>query len=107
MWMCPVKRFHVIVSVFLLSVLKKCPALKLKCPRGLKQADFVGLLKSTFPQLSGYNQSFDILTSEEGQRLQPVRLKTLTPEGILCEGRAETTLYIRLKVCRILLAASL
>lgn len=110
MLLCLVKCFHIIVSVFLLSVLKKCPVLKLKCPRGLKPADFLGLLKSAFPQLSGNNKSFDILTSDERQRLQPVKLKTLTPEGIhenSCTGWAKTTLYIRLKVCHIMLAASL
>lgn len=104
-----VKRF-LCYYVFLLSVLKKCPMLKLKCPRGLKEADFLELLKSTFPQLSG-DKRFDILTSDERRRLQPVKLKTLTPEGIhgniSCTGWAKSTLYIRLKVCHFLSADAL
>lgn len=89
-----------------LSVFRKYPLLKLKCPRGLKESDFLELLKSTFPQLSGDDKRFDILTSDERRRLRPVKLRTLIPESnhgnISRTGRASSTLYIRLKVCRII-----
>ncbi len=82
--------------------------LKLKCPRGLQEADFLDLLKSTFPQLSGDNKCFDILTSDKRRRLQPLKLKKLTPEeihrNISCTGWGKSMLYIRLRViCYILL----
>ncbi|XP_073330940.1 uncharacterized protein [Pagrus major] len=83
------------------SVLKKCPLLKLKCPRGLQEADFLDLLKSTFPQLSGDDKRFDMLTSDKRRRLQPLKLKTVTPEeisrNISCTGWGKSTLFIRLK----------
>ncbi len=76
--------------------------LKLECPRGLQEADFLQLLKSTFPQLSADNQHFDILTSDKKRRLQPLKLKTVTPEEIhsnlSCTGWEKSTIYIRLKV---------
>ncbi|XP_049423643.1 endothelial zinc finger protein induced by tumor necrosis factor alpha-like [Epinephelus fuscoguttatus] len=82
------------------SVLKKCPMLKLKCPRGLQETDFLDLLRSTFPQLSGDDRRFDILTSDKRRRLQRLRVKTLTAEeihrNIGCTGW-KSTLYIRLK----------
>ncbi|KAG8005892.1 Fez family zinc finger protein 1, partial [Nibea albiflora] len=84
------------------SILKKCPALKLKCCRDLPEPDFVDLLKSTFSQLCGDNKPFDILTSDRRRRLQPLKVKTLTPaeihRSISSLGGATSTLYIRLKV---------
>ncbi|XP_030287025.1 zinc finger protein 250-like isoform X2 [Sparus aurata] len=83
------------------SVLKKCPLLKLKCPRGLQEADFIDLLKSTFPQLSGGDKCFDMLTSDKRRRLQPLKLQTATPDeisrNISCSGWRKSTLFIRLK----------
>uniref|UniRef100_UPI0037E911B5 zinc finger protein 157-like n=1 Tax=Semicossyphus pulcher TaxID=241346 RepID=UPI0037E911B5 len=88
-------------NVLTKNVLKKCPMLKLKCPRGLKEADFLDLLRSTFPQLSGDNKLFDILTSDIRRRLQPLKLKTVTPEeihrNISCSGWGKSPLYIQLK----------
>nr|XP_046236059.1 zinc finger protein 25-like isoform X2 [Scatophagus argus] len=76
-------------------VLKKCPVRQLKCPRGLQETDFLDLLKSTFPQLSGDNKYFDILTSDERRRLQPLNLTTLTAEDV--HRNRKSTLFIRLK----------
>uniref|UniRef100_A0A3B4VD14 Zinc finger protein 846-like n=2 Tax=Seriola dumerili TaxID=41447 RepID=A0A3B4VD14_SERDU len=83
------------------NVLKKCPMLKLKCPRGLQEVDFLDLLRSTFPQLAGDNKPFDILTSNKRRRLKCLNLKAVTPEeihrNISCAGWATSTLFIRLK----------
>ncbi|XP_036969115.1 zinc finger protein 567-like isoform X1 [Acanthopagrus latus] len=83
------------------SVLKKCPLLKLTCPRGLQEADFIDLLKSTFPQLSGGDKCFDMLTSDKRRRLQPLKLQMVTPDeisrNISCSGWRKSTLFIRLK----------
>lgn len=93
------------VSMLLsLLVLKKCPVLKLKCPRGQKEADFLNLLRSTCPQLAGDNKPFDILTLDKKRKLQPLKLETLTPEEIhrSIMGWGRSTVYIRLKVVKTL-----
>ncbi|XP_026178241.1 zinc finger protein 37-like [Mastacembelus armatus] len=83
------------------NVLRKCPVLKLQCPCGLKEADFLDLLRSTCPQLAGDDKVFDILTSNKRRRLQCLNLKTVTPEeihrSISCPGPGTSTLFIRLK----------
>ncbi|GLD69456.1 zinc finger protein basonuclin-2-like protein, partial [Lates japonicus] len=83
------------------NVLKKCPMLRLKCPRGLLEAEFLDLLRSTFPQLAGDNKPFDILTSNKRRRLQHLKLKTVTAEEIhrklSCAGWGTSTVFIRLK----------
>lgn len=88
---------------FYLSVPERCPIQKLKCPTGLQEGDFIKLLKSSFPQLSGEDKCFDILLRDERQRLQPMKLKELSPEGIDGNlsgvGWENSTMYIRLKVC--------
>lgn len=82
--------------------MKRCPIQKLKCPTGLQEGDFIELLKSSFPQLSGEDKFFDILLLDEKQRLQPLRSEELSPEGIdgipNGVGWENSTLYIRLKV---------
>ncbi|XP_018545307.1 zinc finger protein 317 [Lates calcarifer] len=82
------------------KVFKKCPIQELQCPRGLQEADFVDLLRSTFPQL-GADKPFDVFTSDRSRRLLPLRLKTLTPEEIYrtirYTGAGHSALYIRLK----------
>ncbi|XP_067379221.1 zinc finger protein 724-like isoform X2 [Channa argus] len=83
------------------NVLKNCHMVKLKCPCGLQEAEFLDLLRATFPQLTGDKKYFDILTSNKTRRLQQLRLKTVTPEEIhrhvSCTGLGKSTLYIRLK----------
>ncbi|KAM7376893.1 hypothetical protein PAMA_013592 [Pampus argenteus] len=82
------------------NVLKKCPMLKLQCPLGLQEADFLQLLRSSFPQLAGEDKPFDVFTCDKRRRLQRLKLKTLTAEeiqrNISCSGW-KSTLYIRLK----------
>lgn len=88
--------------IFPASVLKKCPVLKLKFPRGLQEAEFLNQLRATVPQLAGTNKPFDILTSNKRWRLQRLRLKAVTAEeierNITSAGAGKSLLYIRLKV---------
>ncbi|XP_005460207.1 zinc finger protein 2 isoform X1 [Oreochromis niloticus] len=90
---------HSQTSLLFKNVLKKCPVLKLKCPRGQQEADFLNLLRSTCPQLAGDNKPFDILTLDKKRKLQPLKLETLTPEEIhrSITGWGRSTVYIRLK----------
>ncbi|XP_034021016.1 uncharacterized protein LOC117505464 [Thalassophryne amazonica] len=82
------------------SVFMKAPLLEVQCPRGLKEAEFVDLLRSTFPQLAR-GKIFDIFTTDRSKKLQPLKLKTLTPEeidrSIRSTGAGRSALYIRLK----------
>ncbi|KAK5875441.1 hypothetical protein CesoFtcFv8_026525 [Champsocephalus esox] len=78
------------------KVLKKCPLLKLKCPRGLTEEDFLNFLRGSFPQLCAENKHFDILTSDKRRRLKPLKIKTPTAEEIHRNMR-NSPLYIRLK----------
>ncbi|XP_076580929.1 uncharacterized protein LOC143316954 isoform X2 [Chaetodon auriga] len=83
------------------NVLLKSSIRDLRCPRGLQEADFLGLLRSTFPQLAENNKPFDIFRSDRSRRLQRLKLKTLTPEEIYRSTKSasigKTFLYIRLK----------
>ncbi|XP_031134024.1 zinc finger and SCAN domain-containing protein 2-like [Sander lucioperca] len=84
-------------------ILKRCPMRRLTCPGGLQEADFLDLLRSTFPQLSGDDKLFDVLKSDERRRLLPLTVRTLTPEEIhrnISRTRSKSTLYIRLKGSR-------
>ncbi|XP_058480570.1 zinc finger protein 79-like isoform X1 [Solea solea] len=82
------------------AVLKKCPLLELQCPRGLQEADFLQLLRSTFPQLPPHKH-VDVFVSDRSRRLFPLRTRTLTPEEILTAirstGAGKSALYLRLK----------
>ncbi|XP_045921420.1 uncharacterized protein LOC123980890 isoform X2 [Micropterus dolomieu] len=74
----------------------KSPLLDLRCPRGLQEDDFLDLLRSTFPQLTG---RFDAFTTDATRKLAPLKLKTLTPEeiqrSIKSRGKGRSALYIR------------
>lgn len=80
---------------------QNCPVQDLKCPRGLQEADFLDLLRSTFPELAG-NKPFDMFTIDRSRALRPLRVETLTPEKIVktikSTGAGKSALYIRLKV---------
>ncbi|XP_026225000.1 zinc finger and SCAN domain-containing protein 2-like isoform X2 [Anabas testudineus] len=82
------------------NVFKKFPVQELQCPRGLQEADFLSLLRSTFPQLAA-DKPFDVFTSDRSRRLQPLKVKALTPEEICrtirSSGAGNSALYIRLK----------
>lgn len=78
---------------------KKFPVQDLKCPVGLKEADFLDLLKSTFPQLAD-DAPFDLFITNRSRRLQPLKVKNVTPEEIhgAIRSTGNSALYIRLKV---------
>ena len=80
---------------------KKYPVLELQVRHGLQEADFLDLLRSTFPQLAA-QKPFDLFTSDRSKRLHPLRVQTLTPEEIYrsvrLNGAGNSALYIRLKV---------
>ncbi|XP_068164210.1 zinc finger protein 37-like isoform X2 [Antennarius striatus] len=80
-------------------ILNKGPTLRLKFARGLKETEFLNLLKSTFPQLSGDNSHFDMLIADRGRRLRLLNIKTVTPDeihrNISSTTRSKSTLYIR------------
>ncbi|XP_041636154.1 zinc finger protein 436-like isoform X2 [Cheilinus undulatus] len=71
---------------------------EVRCPRGLQEAEFLDLLKVSFPQLMG---EFDVFTINPTRRLKPLKLKVMTPEEIQkalkSEGKGRSALYIRLK----------
>ncbi|KAM4537364.1 uncharacterized protein PAE49_021702 [Odontesthes bonariensis] len=88
------------ISALSENAMKKCPALTLRCPPGLQEADFLALLRSAVPQLAGDDKPFDLLTSDRRRRLKPLKLKTVTPEEILRNlGGAglRSAVHIRLK----------
>lgn len=68
----------------------------------LQEADFLDLLRSTFPQLAGDDKRFHVFKSDRSRRLQRLKVKTLTPEeiyrSIRLTGAGHSALYIRLKV---------
>lgn len=80
------------------KVFKKFPVQDLKCPRGLQEADFLDLLKSTFPQLADHTP-FDLFTTDRSRRLQPLKVKNVTPEEIhgAIRSTGNSALYLRLK----------
>lgn len=86
---------------FCLPVFKKYPLHELQCPRDLQEADFLNLLRSTFPQLAA-DQTFDIFMTDKSRKLQPLIVNALTPEEIFrtirSTGAGNSALYIRLKV---------
>ncbi|XP_056156775.1 uncharacterized protein LOC130130934 [Lampris incognitus] len=83
------------------NVFRKYPMHELKCPLRLQEADFLVLLKTTFPQLAGDDKPFDVFTTDRSRRLQPLKLEMLTPEKIFMAlrftGAGKSALYIRLK----------
>uniref|UniRef100_A0A3B4T2U2 Uncharacterized LOC111233142 n=2 Tax=Seriola dumerili TaxID=41447 RepID=A0A3B4T2U2_SERDU len=88
------------IEVLSARVFQQCPVQELQCPHGLQEADFLDLLRSTFPQLAA-DKPFDFFTTDRSRTLQPLRVKTLTPEEICGTirsiGAGNSALYIRLK----------
>ncbi|XP_035506438.2 zinc finger protein 432 isoform X1 [Scophthalmus maximus] len=82
------------------NVFRTCPLQELQCPRGLRETDFLRLLRSTFPQLPA-DEPFDFFTTDRSRRLHSLRVRSLTPEeiqrSIRSTGAGRSTLYIRLK----------
>ncbi|KAM9426676.1 uncharacterized protein KZ484_021513 isoform 2-T2 [Pholidichthys leucotaenia] len=80
------------------NVLKNTPVQEVQCPHGLHESNFLDLLRSTFPEL-GAGGPFEIFTVDRRQRLQPLKLKSLTPEEIhkVIGSTRQSALYIRPK----------
>lgn len=78
---------------------QKYPLHELQCRRGLQEADFLHLLRSTFPQLAT-DEPFDVFITDNTRKLQPLKIDLWTPEAIERTIRANgnSALYIRLKV---------
>lgn len=90
------------VVFFSLSELLKSSIQELRCPRALQEADFVDLLRSTFPQLAGGDKCLELFKSDRSRRLQRLPVSTLTPEEIYRSMKGtradKTLLYVQLKV---------
>lgn len=82
--------------------MKKCPAVKVKCPRGLLETDFLDLLRSSVPQLSGHKKPLEIFTWDRRRRLKPLKLKMVTLDEIhktlCCSGLRKAAVHIWIKV---------
>ncbi|MEQ2212574.1 hypothetical protein XENOCAPTIV_001583, partial [Xenoophorus captivus] len=96
----PDTKVHVLedshIAVLSHSVLKKYKPKKLKCPRGMQEAEFLKLLRSTFPQLAA-DRPFEYFKTNLTKKLLPLNLESITPEQI-CSAAGSSALYIRLKV---------
>ncbi|MEQ2235800.1 hypothetical protein ILYODFUR_005897 [Ilyodon furcidens] len=77
------------------EVLKKYKLHKLQCPREMKEADFLRLLKSTLPKLAAQTY-FETFKSDQHRQLLPLNVTSFTPE-LLSAAAGNSALYIRLK----------
>ncbi|XP_017165856.1 uncharacterized protein LOC103480990 [Poecilia reticulata] len=77
------------------TVLKKYKSKKLRCHRGMQEAELLKLLVSTFPQLAA-GTAFDFLITNSTKKLLPLKAESLTPEQI-SRAAGNSALYIRLK----------
>ncbi|KAG7232590.1 hypothetical protein INR49_008363 [Caranx melampygus] len=97
---CILENSH--IEILSTRVFQTYPMRELRCPCGLQEADFLDLLRSTFPQLAA-NEPFDIFWSDRSRLLKPLKVKALTPEEISSTikstGAGKSPLYIRLKNC--------
>lgn len=76
---------------------RKSRSEELQCPCGLQEADFLNLLRSTFPLL-GADRAFDpLVTDRSGRKLLPLNVESFTPEQV-CRAAGPSALYLRLKV---------
>ncbi|XP_039677891.1 uncharacterized protein LOC120572638 [Perca fluviatilis] len=85
----------------LLKGVLKSPMKHLRVPRGLQEADFLDLLRSTFPQLIG---PFDAFTTDATRKLTPLAARSLMPEeirrSIRSSGKGRSALYVRVKAAK-------
>ncbi|XP_030609514.1 uncharacterized protein LOC115797156 isoform X2 [Archocentrus centrarchus] len=82
------------IRVLSSRVYRKYPVQKLKVPHGLQEAEFLDLLKSTFPQLA--DEPFNIFFSGKHRKLKPLNVKSLTPEEFK-RAYGDSTMVIRLQ----------
>ncbi|MEQ2250192.1 hypothetical protein ILYODFUR_037298, partial [Ilyodon furcidens] len=71
------------------------PVHELQCCSGLQEANFLNLLRSTFPQLASHTP-FESFITDSSKRLHPLKVESFTPEQI-CSAAGNATIYIRLK----------
>ncbi|XP_026018964.1 uncharacterized protein LOC113019453 isoform X1 [Astatotilapia calliptera] len=86
------------INVLSKQVFQTCPLHKLKVHRGLQEADFLKLLRSTFPQLAG-DEPFDLFLRAKHNKLKPLKGDSVTPEEIIRLSRG-STLYIQQSLCQ-------
>ncbi|XP_035984815.1 uncharacterized protein LOC105919954 isoform X3 [Fundulus heteroclitus] len=77
------------------QVEEEYPVHELPCRSGQQEADFLDLLRSTFPQLAP-NTPFESFITDNSRRLQPLKVESFTPEQI-CVAAGNSALYLRLK----------
>ncbi|XP_007544789.2 uncharacterized protein LOC103132972 isoform X1 [Poecilia formosa] len=77
------------------TVLKRYKSKKLRCRRGMQEAEFLKLLTSTFPQLAAATP-FEFLITNKTKKLLPLKVESWTPEQI-SSAAGNSALYIRLK----------
>ncbi|XP_014906637.1 zinc finger protein 852-like isoform X4 [Poecilia latipinna] len=74
---------------------------ELKCPRRMQEAEFLDLLRLTFPQLVGDDKKINMYKSDRSRKLQKLKTNTLTPEEIYrsmrSTGTKKSVLYVKLK----------
>ncbi|XP_024143491.1 uncharacterized protein LOC112155787 isoform X2 [Oryzias melastigma] len=76
------------------EVLDRFPVQALRCPRSLKEEEFLSLLRSTFPQLAP-DRPFQVLRNRPFKRLRRINLNPLTPQEI-CRLLQNPTFCLRL-----------
>lgn len=64
----------------------------------MREAEFVELLRSSFPQLEGDDKALELFKSDRSRRLQRLLVKSLAPVEIHKNNKDKTLLYVRLKV---------
>lgn len=79
-------------------MLLKSTIKELQCHRTMQEADFVELLRSSFPQLAGDDKALELFKSDRSRRLQRLLVKSLAPVEIYKNNKDKTLLYVRLKV---------
>ncbi|XP_023202193.1 uncharacterized protein LOC111610998 isoform X1 [Xiphophorus maculatus] len=89
-------RIHILddssIKLVTSEVRRKCCQNKLQCPRGMKEADFLNLLRSTFPQLT----LFESFKCDRNRKLLPLQLPSFTPE-LIRKAAGTSALYLRLQ----------
>ncbi|XP_037541525.1 uncharacterized protein LOC119418297 [Nematolebias whitei] len=68
---------------------------ELQCPCGLQEADFLNLLKSTFPALAA-ERPIEPFITDRTKKLHPLMVESFTPEQV-CRAAGYSALYLRLK----------
>ncbi|XP_015259528.1 PREDICTED: uncharacterized protein LOC107104122 isoform X2 [Cyprinodon variegatus] len=84
-----------LIEVVTKSVLRRCKPRKLRCPRGMQEAELLKLLRSTFPKLRT-EKPLEYFVTDSLRKLLPLKLEPVTPEGISA-AVGDSSLYVRVK----------